>query len=115
MNARKRPAPPDRPIRNNTTDLDTSDVVRQLRVRRAASQRLVPLECGCSDPWPCRCTEPPISDHALDGWRDAALTLLGSELIPLVPLEVRRALYRRGGPDRVLAELLHQACGGEAA
>lgn len=90
-------------------------LLAQLGRRRDAARRLVPLDCGCPDPWPCRCTEPPLSERALDGWRDAAMTLLRAELIPLVPLEVRRALWRRGGADRVLAELLHDACGGEAA
>lgn len=90
-------------------------VLAQLGRRRAAARRLVPLDCGCPDPWPCRCTEPPLSEHALDGWRDAAMKLLEADLMPVVPLEVRRALYRRGGADRVLAELLHEACGGEAA
>jgi hypothetical protein len=56
-----------------------------------------------------------LSDQALDGWRDAALRLLFDGLIPLLPIEVRRALYRRGGPDRVLAEQLHEACGGMVA
>jgi hypothetical protein len=33
----------------------------------------------------------------------------------LVPIEVRRALYRRGGDDQALAELLHELCGGAVA
>jgi hypothetical protein len=84
---------------------------RQLRRRRDAAARSVPLDCGCRDPWPCRCTEPPLSDWALHGWRDAAKHLLAAGHPPLVPLEVRRALWRRGGNDRELAELLHEACG----
>ncbi|WP_460356685.1 hypothetical protein, partial [Mycobacterium sp. ZZG] len=75
----------------------------RLARRHAAADRCVPLDCGCRDPWPCRCADPPLSDQALDGWRDAALRLLFDGLIPLLPIEVRRALYRRGGPDRVLA------------
>lgn len=83
--------------------------------RHAAAHRSEPLDCGCRDPWTCRCTEPPLSDHAIDGWRDAALRLLFDGQVPILPLEVRRALWRRGGPDRVLAEQLHQACGGRLA
>jgi hypothetical protein len=79
--------------------------------RRLAAQRVVPLDCGCGDPWLCRCTQPPLSDHALDGWRDAAQHILDCGQIPLVPLEIRRALWRRQGSDRLLAERLHQACG----
>ena len=33
--------------------------------------------------------------------------------IPLLELEVLRALRRRGGLDRALAEMLHAATGGE--
>jgi len=85
----------------------------QLGRRREAARRSVPLDCGCRDPLPCNCTQPPISSVALDGWRDAALHVLSVGQLPLLPIEVRRSLYRRGGPDRVLAEKLHEACGGE--
>jgi hypothetical protein len=86
-----------------------------MRRRRQASWRCVPLDCGCPDLWPCRCTEPPLSDRALDGWRDAAVHVLSIGQVPLLPLEVRRSLWRRGGTDRVLAEQLHAATGGRAA
>lgn len=77
---------------------------------------MVPLDCGCGpDPWLCRCTEPPLSDRVIDGWRDAAWHVLAVGQMPLVPLEVRRALYRRGGTDRELAETLHAGCGGVIA
>jgi hypothetical protein len=90
--------------------------VDALRRRRVACRRMVPLDCcGCRDPWPCRCTDPPLAECQVDHWRDAALHLLRAGHMPLLPLEARRALWRRGGPDRELAELLHDACGGEAA
>lgn len=94
--------------------------VRQRQRRRATSQRLVPLDCGCpqgrhSDPISCLCTNPPLSTAALDGWRDAAEHVLSAGQIPLLPLEVRRSLWRRGGRDREIAELLHDACGGVVA
>lgn len=73
---------------------------------------MVPLDCGCRDPWGCVCTEPPLSEYALDGWRNAANHLLASGRMPLIPLEVRRALYRRGGDDRELAQKLHAGCEG---
>lgn len=88
------------------------DVPSQLRRRRATSRRMVPLDCGCVDPWPCSCSQPPLSDYALDSWRVTAEHLLATAGTPLVPLEVRRALYRRGGHDRALAERLHRGCGG---
>lgn len=93
------------------------DVPTQLRRRHGAKDRSVRLECGCGarDPILCRCTKPPLSDRALDGWRDTALHVLRTGHMPVLPIEVRRALWKRGGADRVLAELLHDACGGEVA
>jgi hypothetical protein len=86
------------------------DTVSQLHRRQVAAHRSAPLDCGCRDPWPCRCTRPPLSEPAIHGWRSAAEHLLAIGQIPLLPLEVRRALWRRGGYDRALAELLHDAC-----
>ena len=91
------------------------DYLSQLKRRRAAAHRSNPLHCGCRDGWTCRCTEPPLSEHALDGWRDAAQHVLAAGRMPLVPLEVRRALWRRDGADRELAVLLHQECGEVAS
>ena len=96
-------------------DCDQHSGLAAWKRRNQAARRVAPLDCGCADPWPCRCTEPPLSDHALDGWRDAALRVLFSGQLPLLPIEVRRALWKRGGPDRVLAEQLHAACDGEVA
>lgn len=81
--------------------------------RHQAAQRTVPLDCGCRDPWPCRCTQPPLSDKFIDAGRDAALHLLDRGHIPLLEVEVLQALHRRGGFDRALAEMLHAATGGE--
>lgn len=93
-----------------------SEPHRSWNRRRALAQRMVPLDCGCGpDPWVCRCTEPQLSDFAIDGWRDAALHVLAVGQMPLVPLDVRRALHRRGGPDRELARTLHAGCGGAVA
>ena len=89
-------------------------VLAQLHRRLEASRRVVPLDCGCPDPWPCRCTEPPLTDVALDAWRDAAKHVLATGRTPLVPIEVRCALWRRPA-DRALAELLHELCGGAVA
>ncbi len=81
--------------------------------RRAASRRLPVGACGRADPW--YYDEPPLTDHQLDGWRAAARHVLGAGVVPRVPVEALRALYRRGGPDRQLAERLHQLAGGVAA
>lgn len=78
----------------------------QLHRRRCATQRLAVLDCGCADPWTCRCTQHPLTERALDGWRDAAHAVLSEGMKPLVPAEVRRSLWRRGGADRALAEKL---------
>ena len=76
---------------------------------------IVPLHCGCRDPWPCRCTEPPLSDRMIDAGREAALHILDTGKVPLLELEVLRALWRRGGDDRRLAEELHEMTGGQVA
>lgn len=83
----------------------------QLRARRAAAARCVPLDCGCADPWPCRCTRPPLSERTVDGYRDAARHVLGHGSTPALPLEVLQALWRRGGPDRELADELYKLGG----
>ena len=110
---KRRPEQPALPL-TAADRCQSNDSVRQLRRRRSASQRMVPLQCGCPDPWPCRCTDPPLTERALDAWRDAAWHILKTGQMPLVPIEVRRALWRRPA-DRELAELLHQGCGGAAA
>jgi hypothetical protein len=91
-----------------------TDIPGQLRARRLAAQRSVPLHCGHRDPWVCGCytTEPPLSENMIDAGRSAALHILDTGKVPLLEIEVLRALYRRGGADRTLAERLHQLTGG---
>jgi hypothetical protein len=90
------------------------DTLSQMKRRRAASQRLMPLDCGCSDSWTCKCTWPPLSENQIEAGRSAALHILSNtEAAPLVEFEILRALYRRGGADRALAEYLHELAGGE--
>jgi hypothetical protein len=98
------------------TSTHPQDPRSQLNRRRDAKNRSVPLDCGCGtrDPMMCRCTEPRLTNHALDGWADAARHLLAAGQMPVVPLEVRRALWQRPA-DRLLAETLHAACDGEVA
>lgn len=87
----------------------TADTLAQLRRRRDASQRLELLDCSHADPWPCRCTPMPLSDHQIDGWADCARYIIEtSGCIPTLPTDVLRALWRRGGEDRSLAEKLRR-------
>jgi hypothetical protein len=51
----------------------------------------------------------------IDAGRDAALHILAAGEIPLLDIETLRALYRRGGMDRALAQMLHAATGGAVA
>lgn len=51
----------------------------------------------------------------VDAGRDAARHLLDRGYVPLLELEVLRALYRRDGDDRALAEWLYAATDGEVA
>lgn len=94
-----------------TGNCQSNDVHAQLHRRRAAAQRVVPLDCGCPDPWPCWCNEPPLSDRMVDAGRDAALHILNVGEIPLLEVETLRALYRRGGMDRALAQRLWELAG----
>lgn len=87
----------------------------QLERRREAARRLPSLDCGCPDPWPCACTQPPLSEQMIDAGRDAALHFLRLNHVPILGIEVLRALYRRGGLDRELAEHLHSATRGALA
>lgn len=85
----------------------------QLERRREAAKRSVPLDCGCRDVWPCRCSNPQLSERMIDAGRAAARHILDGGGIPLLEIEFLRALYRRGGADRRLAERLHALTGGE--
>jgi hypothetical protein len=77
---------------------------------------MVPLDCGCRDPWrPCRCTQPPLSQRWVDASAATARHLLAGGHVPLLELEVLRALYRRGGDDRELAQEIYELAGGEVA
>jgi hypothetical protein len=57
-----------------------------------------------------------MSDNQLDGYADAAQYILDTTgCKPIVPVEVLRRLWQRGGDDRVLAEKLRSATGGAVA
>ncbi|WKW97320.1 hypothetical protein Q3O43_20080 [Rhodococcus aetherivorans] len=82
-----------------------------LERRRTAACRLPALPCSCRDPWLCRCDTAAgeLTGRYLDGWRDAAEHLLEVGIVTSVPAGVLRALWRRGGTDRALAERLARA------
>jgi hypothetical protein len=86
-------------------------MVTDLHRRRGASRRLAFLHCGCRDPWPCRCTDPPPSQRMVDAGRAAARHLLEVGHTPILKPEVLRALWRRGGADRQLAQHLYNTEG----
>jgi hypothetical protein len=116
MSQRKRPAPADRPSSKSTAaDAPESSVHAAWKRRREAASRLIPLDCGCRDPWtPCRCTRrPPLSEKFIDAGAQAAQHLLDVGYPPLLELEVLRALWRRGGDDRELACELFELVGGD--
>jgi hypothetical protein len=85
--------------------------------RHEAAVRMPLLDCGCADPWVCRCGPvPALSDHQLDGWADTARYVLDTTgCMPILPVEVLRRLWQRGGEDRALAEKLRPATGGAVA
>lgn len=107
---------PSQDVRRNKARLpDLATIVCELRTRREASRRMVSLDCGCADTWPCRCTQPPLSDRAVDSYRDAAQHILSSGMCPVIPIEILRALYRRGGDDRGIAMEIHERSAGVVA
>lgn len=87
----------------------THPLRQQLTRRRDCARRLPALDCGCRDPWTCpHRPEPDLTEHYVDGWRDAAAHLAAAGISAAVPVPVLRALWRRGGRDRELAEVLHR-------
>jgi hypothetical protein len=49
----------------------------------------------------------------IDAGAQAARHILDVGYVPLLELDVLRALYRRGGRDRRLAQELYDLCGGD--
>jgi hypothetical protein len=115
----RKPAPAltELPTTATTTAADGcqgSEYAAGLRLRRGASWRLPVLDhSGRSDPW--HYDEVPLTEHQADTWHATVDHLAGAGLVPLVSLEVRRELWRRGGRDRKLAERLHKGCAGAVA
>ena len=103
------------PIESTAADTTDGSGLAIMKRRSAAARRMLSLDCGCRDPWPCLCSDPPLSERMIDAGRDAALHILGTGCVPMVQIEVLQALWRRGGADRELAELLHDLTDGEVA
>jgi hypothetical protein len=84
--------------------------------RREAALRLPPIgRCGCTrDPEldRHRCGARPLSEKMVDAGAATAKHFLEIGFVPLLELDVLRALYRRGGDDRALARELHELAGG---
>jgi HK97 family phage major capsid protein len=72
------------------------DTVAGLHRRRNAAWRMVPLDCACRDPWPCRCTEPPLTENMIDAGRNAALHVLSTGHVPLLDLEAEYGAVEDG-------------------
>lgn len=88
-------------------------VVSQLRHRRTACHRMERLDCGCVDPWTCRCHEKESSRTDPELVKVVAEHLLAATGGPGIghDADAGRALWRRGGRDARLAELINR-CGG---
>jgi hypothetical protein len=84
------------------------DTASQLRRRQEAARRLPRIcdRCGANDAISCRChnPDPPLSEHALNAWRSAAKHVLETGQTPILPIEVLQLFWRKGGPDRPLAQ-----------
>lgn len=75
----------------------------QLRRRAGAAHR---LEGG--DPWRRVHEDGEPTPTQLEAWCHAVSHLLSDGATPVVPAEVLRAMYRRGGQQRTLAENVHE-------
>lgn len=75
-----------------------------LKLRRAAAQRL-----PGGDPWPAEYEPVPITDNQAESWHATVEHLNHAGCLALVPIAIRRELWRRGGTDRQLS--LRLRCG----
>ncbi|BBX63032.1 hypothetical protein MSAS_22060 [Mycobacterium saskatchewanense] len=97
-------------------DVELLELLDQLHRRRLAADRCEPMACGRHrDPWTCRCSDPPPSELAITGAGAAARHLLAHGLLPLLPVDELRGLWRRGGHEQALARRLHDLTAGRAA
>ncbi|ADG97878.1 hypothetical protein Srot_1414 [Segniliparus rotundus DSM 44985] len=96
--------PDDDPYRGAGWQSVKSGLIR----RRDAACRLAPFECGCSDPWRCRCgdDEEVLSEFRLDCLAAAYWHVLERGYTPVANWPVLRRLWRRGGIHRRLALLI---------
>ncbi len=101
------PTKENRPAGNgadSTTPTRCSHYIVGLRQRKIETYRREPLDCGCVDPWTCRCYDPAEpSSRQVDGYRDAIVHLAGLQLLAAPSLPALRAMWCRGGTDRRLA------------
>lgn len=87
-----------------------------LKTRRATSERLQPLWCPeCrstyTDPWAHTCGLVSATPRDLDAWEDTLAALSGIGLTPMVPAEVARGLWSRGGDSLRLMSRVAQRGG----
>lgn len=84
---------------------DTTDALRR---RRATSRRLAPLRCGCADPWTCRCRPSEPSELEIDAYAATLAHLDAIGLTAAPQVSELRALWRRGGQQRRVAQSVTQ-------
>lgn len=88
-------------------------VAAQLRCRRAAARRL-----PGGDPWPAGIRQEglaPFSERQIEAWTEAVRHLTSDGMVPMVPVDVLREMWRRGGPERELAREIYESGGFVAA
>ena len=116
------PTPETGPIQKSADTTDKTKITAQPRYfhagglrRREAALRLPPIgRCGCirdPDLDKHRCGARPLTEHQFDGWRATAEHILEGDSVPIVPVEAVRAMWRRGGRDRQLAQQLWELVG----
>ncbi|KAA1249805.1 hypothetical protein F0Q45_13045 [Mycobacterium simiae] len=89
--------------------MTAADYVAGLHRRRAHAYRVPRCDCGCPDPWTCRCdNHDEVTEQYVDGYRDAAQHILDAGLTPAPNVRAMRVMWRRGGSEQRLAQRISE-------
>lgn len=88
-------------------------ITEQLHRRRATCRRMQRLTCGCVDTWTCQCHETRRENKDPELMKVVAEHLIEATGRPGTGhnADAARALWRRGGTDARLAELINRLGG----
>jgi hypothetical protein len=94
----------------DTKEVDThtngTEYIAGIRRRRAATYRLPRRDCGCVDPWTCRCDDRGPSDRMVAAYEAAAETLLNEGFAPAPFLPEMRAMWSKSNRSREMVRTI---------